>query len=292
MKHSTRSVTRQLSLVILLTGGSLLLIGGGAVAALNLGPRPLAILLAVATIIVTAAAHYASNRLVLVPILRLAEIVSRVSAAQDFSARVTMRSDGVVGLLADNINELLTRTVERVEERDQRFTAREHEFEERERSEDARAEAAVVARTRKLRESNEQLEAEAAKAIAEHHTQTLFIANMIHEIRTPMNGVLSMTELLFNTELTPEQLQYTRAVLGSGEDLLAIINNILDFSKIESGKLERLDNQPFSPKGCVERVSDLLVARASPGGGLSCHMSARTMCQRRCLVMGNGCDKF
>lgn len=61
-------------------------------------------------------------------------------------------------------------------------------------------------------------------------------------------------------------MRYTRAVLGSGEDLLAIINNILDFSKIENGKLERVDNQPFSPTGCVERVSDLLVARASLGG--------------------------
>ena len=266
MKHNTRPVTRQLSLVILLTGGSLVLIGGGAVAALNLGPRPLAIMLAVSTILVTAAALYASNRLVLVPILRLAEIVSRASAAEDFSARVTTRSDGVVGRLAGNINELLTRTAERVEERAQRFDAREREFEERARSEDARAEAAVVARTRKLREANAQLEAAAAKAIAEHHTQTLFIANMIHEIRTPMNGVLGMTELLFHTELTQEQLQYTRAVLGSGEDLLAIINNILDFSKIESGKLERVDNQPFSPKGCVERVSNLLVARASLAG--------------------------
>ena len=220
-------------------------------------------MLGVLMILATVAARHASRRLVSGPILNLSKAVSEVSAAEDPSARVTTRPNGAIGLLVDNINELLTRTAERVEEREQRFKKQEQHFEQWERGESARLEIEVVARTRKLRDSNEQLEAAVAEAVAENQAQTRFIANMIHEIRTPMNGVLGMTELLFNTDLTPQQLQYTRAVLGSGEDLLAIVNNILDFSKIESGKLERVDNRPFSPKGCVERVSELLVARAS-----------------------------
>ena len=81
-----------------------------------------------------------------------------------------------------------------------------------------------------------------------------------------MNGVLGMTELLFNTDLTSQQHKFTRTILESAEDLLSIINNILDFSKVEVGKLEKIDNEPFSPRGCIERVSDLLSSRAQLKG--------------------------
>ena len=52
----------------------------------------------------------------------------------------------------------------------------------------------------------------------------------------------------------------------SAEDLLSIINNILDFSKVEAGKLEKIDSRPFSPRECVEKVSDLLRGRAQLQG--------------------------
>ncbi|MEM6537871.1 MAG: response regulator [Pseudomonadota bacterium] len=84
-----------------------------------------------------------------------------------------------------------------------------------------------------------------------------FLANMSHEIRTPMNGVLSMAELLRDTDLNDKQRFYASTIHSSGTALLTILNDILDFSKIEAGKLE-LDPHPFDLKEAVESVTTLL----------------------------------
>ncbi len=79
-----------------------------------------------------------------------------------------------------------------------------------------------------------------AKEIAEeaNKTEEQFLANMSHEIRTPMNAVVGMTNLILQSQLTPKQLEYMKAIKQSSDNLLIIINDILDFSKIRAGKIE------------------------------------------------------
>jgi len=156
------------------------------------------------------------QKLISGPILRLAELESRVSREKDFSLRAHKDTEDELGALIDGFNDMLVQ----IQERDGALTV--------------------------AKEAAEQA----------NRTKSAFLANMSHELRTPLNAIIGYSEMLQeeaaesgNAEAIPD----LRKIHGAGKHLLALINDILDLSKIEAGKLE-LFLENFEVRALVEEV--------------------------------------
>ena len=84
---------------------------------------------------------------------------------------------------------------------------------------------------RALRERNEALE-------TAQRLKSEFIANVSYELRNPLNAVIGFAEMLnrqYFGRLSERQLEYSRNIIDSAQQLMALINDILDLATIEAG---------------------------------------------------------
>ncbi len=116
---------------------------------------------------------------------------------------------------------------------------------------DKRAEAELLASSRKLEQANVALQAGIERerelthaANTANRAKTAFLASMSHELRTPLNVINGVSATQLRDSSDPRSTHAAGLILECGQHLLRIIEEILDYSVLQADRAKP-DPTPF-----------------------------------------------
>ncbi len=178
--------------------------------------------------------------ILLKPLEEMREISDKM-ATGDFSSRVSVSSDDVVGRLSRAFNTMAQRLQVLT-------TSMKQEID--------RATNELTNRNRDLREKHLQLEDSNRKLRELDMLKSDFVSMVSHELRTPLTSIIGFAKTLRTLPLSKDQQgQYLDIIESEGKRLSSLVEEYLDISKIESGNIS-LQRKPVNVATLVRTAVD------------------------------------
>ncbi len=124
---------------------------------------------------------------------------------------------------------------------------------------------AAIESEARLADHMASLEVAMEKAEAANNAKSVFLANMSHEIRTPLNGVVSLADVLCQSDLSENQREAAELIRASGLSLEHLLADILQLAQIEAGEV-KIAIAPFDVARVAKNVVDLFRLKAEESG--------------------------
>jgi PAS domain S-box-containing protein len=126
------------------------------------------------------------------------------------------------------------------------------------------------------------------KAEAGMQAKSQFLANTKHEIRSPAYVISGLADLLAQSALNEEQLEYVNTIRTSAESLTRVIDNILDMAALEKGAT-RFETTTVNFRAFMGEINASFAQQAEKKGlqfsvTVSHKVPATVRCDRRRLM--------
>jgi signal transduction histidine kinase len=207
------------------------------------------------------------NRLVLAPLGRLHEGVTRIKHTGNLALTVEAAGNDEIAGLGRVLNDLLAE-VESSRDQLQSFN-RELERRVAERTEAlASVNQALRAEVNERKQTEVKLAAARDQALESLRLKAQILANVSHDVRTPLNVINLRCEMLMHQNdepLKPRQKKLLETILFSSGELLRFFDNLLQQSQAQDKKV-KIVQAPFSPRELVREVEMLMLPQAEKKG--------------------------